>query len=92
LALQRAELMDTRKELSKHREVFELQSFESTFFQMLKLHNDILNSIDVQTTDKDGSIQVNSTGRDCFRNYSNTLRRYYKTETKNNKIQNKITE
>tara|TARA_B100000676_G_C18039941_1_gene824254 strand:- start:1074 stop:1550 length:477 start_codon:yes stop_codon:yes gene_type:complete len=32
LALQRAELMDTRKELSKHREVFELQSFESTFF------------------------------------------------------------
>ncbi|MGC8230987.1 putative phage abortive infection protein [Pseudobacillus badius] len=52
LSLQREELTLTRNELEKTREVHELshntmikQQFENTFFNMLSLHNEIVNSI-----------------------------------------------
>lgn len=54
LELQRRELELTRVELSGQREALtnqnltmERQNFESTFFQLLRLHNDILGSMDI---------------------------------------------
>lgn len=67
LRLQREELGLTRKELkgqklqlSAQNEVMKIQNFENTFFQMLKLLNDIINAIDIQSNDKV------TRGRDCF--------------------------
>ncbi|WP_339412271.1 putative phage abortive infection protein [Pseudomonas sp. EA_35y_Pfl2_R5] len=54
LSLQRKELELTRGEMTGQKKALEaqsehmrLQSFEGTFFQMLKLHNELLNSIDI---------------------------------------------
>ncbi len=78
LSLQREELKLTRGELQGQKETMQahnkqiaLQNFEGTFFQMLRLHNDLLNSIDIMTggqTRHGGSgsaLKVHS-GRDCF--------------------------
>lgn len=68
LGLQRNELKMTRKELKGQRKSMELQNvhidiqnFEGTFFQMLKLHNELLASIDISKANGDVH-----TGRDCF--------------------------
>ena len=67
LALQRQELEQTRGELAGQREqmalqssTFQQQSFDNTFFQMLSLHNSIVDGIDSKTHKGD------KTGRDCF--------------------------
>jgi len=57
LTLQRDELLSTRKDMKD-------QAFENTFFQMLRLHNEIVNSIDLRTSK--GGTAFTSTGRDCF--------------------------
>lgn len=67
LTLQRKELELTRGEMAGQKEALEaqsehmrLQSFEGTFFQMLKLHSELINSIDIKSgTD----VYI---GRDCF--------------------------
>lgn len=68
LGLQRQELELTRRELKGQKEAMEaqnkqieLQSFEGTFFQMLKLHNELLDSIEFRNRN-DGSYKA----RDCF--------------------------
>jgi hypothetical protein len=48
-------------QLAAQNETLRNQNFENTFFQLLRLHNDILNAIDLQ---KDGAT---TRGRDCFR-------------------------
>ena len=93
LALQRDELSLTRDELRGQKEVMKsqaqnlkVQSFEGTFFQMLRLHNDILSSFDIDINKQD---HIAETGRDCF---SYIIRRYLKSlklsefETKEGKI------
>lgn len=67
LALQREELELTRKELAGQKEelkiqneTMRLQKFESTFFQMLSLHNEIVKGIDIKVGSKE------YTGRDAF--------------------------
>ncbi|WP_198032093.1 putative phage abortive infection protein [Mesorhizobium sp. WSM1293] len=63
----KAELAFERQLSSQKRE-----SFESTFFQMLNLHNTIVNSMDIQRReDKDLK------GRDCFRFFATTLKGKY---------------
>ena len=68
LRLQRKELEDTRAELQGQKlqlaaqnETLRKQNFENTFFQLLRLHNDILNAIDL-TDDRN----ITTRGRDCF--------------------------
>lgn len=58
IVIQQAELRESRKELSRSATALEKQikavdrqNLESTFFQMLSLHNTILNSIDIEGTD-----------------------------------------
>jgi hypothetical protein len=69
LVLQRIELSLTRDELSRSADALENQikrldhqNFESTFFQMLAIHNTILNSIDIVNN----KTTVRTQGRDCF--------------------------
>lgn len=76
ILLQRAELAAQREELAETREVLKSQkleaekqnatlaqqTFDNTFFQLLRLHNDIVSSIDIDRRSK-GTLK----GRDCFR-------------------------
>jgi hypothetical protein len=68
LSLQRTELQLTRNELSGQREqmksqatTLKLQQFENTFFQLLRVHGEIVEAIDLVS----GGGQVTK-GRDCF--------------------------
>ena len=81
--LQSQELKEQREELKRNREESEimnqslrLQIFESTFFSLLKTHNDIVNSIDLVKQNASG-VQLTTTGRDCFNTFYNRLRSKY---------------
>lgn len=75
LALQREELKETRAVMTDQKEqmqlqnqVLETQNFENTFFQLLRLHNDIVNSIDLVSSfgsSKQMMPKIQK-GRDCF--------------------------
>jgi len=72
LQLQREELVATRAELRGQKEQLEAQnrtlrkqSFENTFYQLLRLHNDIVNAIALN--------RVTLRGRDCFQYFFNEL-------------------
>ncbi|MBZ9759341.1 hypothetical protein LB553_00355 [Mesorhizobium sp. CA8] len=79
IILQQNANREARSEAAKAEQAFEKQlssqkreSFESTFFQMLTLHNTIVNSMDIQRReDKDLK------GRDCFKFFATTLRGKY---------------
>lgn len=78
IILQQNANREARAEAAKAEQAFEKQlssqkreSFESTFFQMLTLHNTIVNSIDIRRSDiKLGDIK----GRDCFKFFTQILR------------------
>lgn len=75
LSLTREELRLTREEMRNQHVTIKHQNFQSTFFQMLRLHNDIVNSIDLRTVS--GKIVKLITGRDCFVNFSNKIKECY---------------
>jgi hypothetical protein len=86
IALQKAELTLTRDELSRSADALESQiaaiqkqNFEATFFQMLRTHGDIVNSIDL--TSGSGVRK----GRDCFEIfYARLKNNYSNARNKNN--------
>lgn len=51
LSLQRAELRETRDEFITQNETLKKQRFENTFFQLLHLHNDIVNKLKIKAVD-----------------------------------------
>jgi len=55
------ELKNSAKALADQHSVMQRQSFETSFFQLLALHNDIINSIDL--IDEEHHV---TKGRDCF--------------------------
>ncbi|MEV3827528.1 putative phage abortive infection protein [Aeromonas caviae] len=70
---QQEELDITRKEIGQ-------QSFESTLFKMLEIHNVLVNGIDLRQA---GGVQT-ATGRDCFLIfYKSRLKKEYDEYTKN---------
>jgi hypothetical protein len=80
IMLQKIELSLTRDELERSADALEAQStaierqnFEATFFQMLALHNSIVNSIDLDL--KNGA---RTQGRDCFRVFYTRLTKIYR--------------
>lgn len=77
ILLQKNELSLQRRELASHHETAKLQNFESSFFQMLRLHNEIVNSIDLL---KDG--RAVATGRDCFNAFYTRLTKIYRAKQK----------
>lgn len=62
--LARAEMIAQREQMILQNATLRLQSFENTFFQLLRLQNDIVNAIDL-THGETGEVMVK--GRDCFR-------------------------
>lgn len=86
LQLQREELKDTRLELAGQREqlefqnsTFKQQAFDSVFFQMLGLHNQIIGSMEVIEHDFSAVFSGESrpdtihSGRDCFSRFYDDL-------------------
>jgi hypothetical protein len=53
LALTREELKGQRKEFEEQNKTLKKQRFENTFFQMLSLHNEIINSMNIPQGDGD---------------------------------------
>ncbi len=53
LSLQREELEETRKEFIQQNETLKKQRFENTFFQLLRLHNDIVDKLKIIAIDKE---------------------------------------
>ncbi|ARJ69136.1 hypothetical protein B0A89_05335 [Paracoccus contaminans] len=85
IVLQRIELSESRLELERSADALEaqirsinLQSFESTFFQMLSVHNSIVNSIDLVSSET----SVTTNGRDCFRVFYTRLTKIYRDNEK----------
>jgi len=85
IVLQQSELKESRKEFKRSADaLFEQslntrkQSFESTFFQMISIHNDLVNSIDLQS--KNGNL---TQGRDCFNTFYTRLNKQYRDDIKN---------
>jgi len=74
LSLQRKELELTRQELAGQKEQLKAQNetlikqnFESTFFQLIRVFNDLTNSIDLRSKDRI------TTGKDCFNTFNRRL-------------------
>lgn len=93
LSLQRQELEDTRRvmegqrhQLQAQNETLRRQQFENTFFQLLRLHNDLVSAIDiseyfsVQETNNITRIEerVIKRGRDCFKIFYEDLQTFYR--------------
>jgi len=84
--LQRKELELTREVFSQQSETLKLQQFESTYFSMINLHHQIVNSIDI-TTNKKVKLPLKTityTSRDCFNFFITELNDIYLTNLTNN--------
>lgn len=93
IVLQQTELRDTRTELERSATALEKQiqatdrqNFESTFFQMLTLHNTIVNSIDLfysgwerETEGRRSKGARETKGRDCFSQFFDNFKEQYDT-------------
>ncbi|WP_444919991.1 putative phage abortive infection protein [Microbulbifer sp. CnH-101-G] len=66
------ELRNSAEALKEQGESLKKQNFENTFFQLIKLHNDIVNDIDLV-----GLNNKQTRGRDCFRVFYERLRAVY---------------
>tara|TARA_R110002050_G_scaffold300768_1_gene472376 strand:- start:8000 stop:8920 length:921 start_codon:yes stop_codon:yes gene_type:complete len=89
--LQRKELSETRKIYQIQSETLKKQQFESTFFNLINLHHQIVNSIDLKSTGKAGFVNTNmnaseiTTGRDCFVKFTSGLKNVYSGNVENTK-------
>lgn len=86
IVLQQQELAETRKELERSASALEAQStalqsqltaihsqnFESTFFQMLGLHNQLVSAMDIHRRN-----QETLHGRDCFRFFHEEMKKVF---------------
>lgn len=74
LELNRSELAGQREALTAQNATMERQSFESTFFQLLRLHNEILAAMDFPARKQPTQVV---TGRDCFSAFRSELARIW---------------
>ncbi|MFA6020154.1 MAG: putative phage abortive infection protein [Rhodospirillales bacterium] len=82
LVLSRNEATRSANALEGQIEALKKQNFEATFFKMLEMHNDILNSIDIvvyHMTRGDELLR----GRDCFVSLPERQRNYYNKGSRN---------
>ena len=86
--LQREELSETRKVFKLQSKTLKKQQFESTFFNLLNLHHEIVNSIDLKVPQnyKRGASSSTEyetvTGRDCFVEFYRALKKTYHVNRK----------
>ena len=87
--LQREELELTRQIFTEQRDTLKLQQFESTFFNLVNLHHQIVDDIDLDTTEggvlwnPEPEKEIHLTSRDCFKYFYKEFN-YIFNETKNN--------
>lgn len=88
LSLQRNELELTRNELQGQKDqmiqqnrTLLQQQFESTFFQLISVHLNIVSSMDLRSVQNKSS--VISEGRDCFEIFYKRLKHYIETQKAN---------
>jgi len=64
----RAEIRGQKEQLQAQNETLRRQNFESTLFQMLRLHHDIINAIDIEHGGwgREGFTDITEKGRDAF--------------------------
>ena len=79
--LQGEELRQTKEELMKQREQMELQnqtlcnqSFENTFFQLLRLHNEMVAAMETKGSGAESN-EIASRGRSCFVSFLGEVKR-----------------
>ena len=65
----RLELEGQKNELIEQNKTLRTQRFENTFFQLLRNHQDIVNSIDIRSRKVGDQSAVMAQGRDCFKRY-----------------------
>jgi hypothetical protein len=66
LTLTREELVGQKEALNAQNKTLQKQNFETTFFQLLTLHNDLVNGIDLVSKGTEGGTTP-IRGRDCFK-------------------------
>lgn len=77
---QKVELEGTKIALEEQSKTQELQRFESTFFNLLRLHQNIRDEISVRSIKKTNGVVVSDdkyTGKDCFARFYNGIKNYY---------------
>lgn len=74
LSLNRREMKRSATALENQLNALSKQNFDSAFFQMIALHNQILNSIDL----RNDKYEVIALGRDCFRTFYTRLNKLYR--------------
>jgi len=85
---QKIELHENRVILEKQNKTFKKQQFENTFFNMLNLHHQVVNGIDLLHNPKTSSgnkkdkERYTTKGRDCFVKFYMGLKNYYSTAKK----------
>jgi hypothetical protein len=62
LELTRVELRGQKEEMKLQNKTFAMQRFENTFFELLRVHGQIVEAIDLQSTSR-----PTTKGRDCFK-------------------------
>ena len=82
IILQRKELAETQQILKSQKQEAEIQNatlaqqrFDNTFFELLRLHNEIVNAIELRKSAD--STQIVATGRKCFKIFYDYLENAY---------------
>ena len=90
LGYQRKELQETRAEFVIQNKTLKIQRFENTFFNLLELHNQIVNDIDYEKKLDANNPYSNETrtvkGRDVFQDRFNNFNRRIKGNVDTNKL------
>jgi hypothetical protein len=77
------ELRTSAKALNEQSESIKLQNFESTFFQMLRLHNEIVDGLRAENTNKNTpEVHTELTGRNCFKEFYYRFEQHYQRANK----------
>lgn len=84
LAIQRQELIEQKKETADNRKEIKKQGFENTFFQMLKLHNQLIAGIATHQSGAQGIITKD--GRAVLKDMSEALDRQISAQARNGKV------
>lgn len=82
LELQRHEIIEQTEQYKMQNEFIAIQMFENTFFQLMSLHNEIVESINMDINekgvpDKSGGGGQKIIGRDCFVEYYRIYKRFF---------------
>lgn len=83
LVISSEELKKSTEALSQQSKALDLQNFERTFFELIRLHHELVNGIVIRESSfnySDESLQERSTkreGRECFAKFYSNLSNYY---------------